>query len=111
MSCARFCVCNDQALIFNWLVVLLILEYFTQKVNIIISKFCAIHILNIGGEELLYDNVKRICKEKGIPISRLEEELEFPRSYICKWNDNEPGIRKVQKVADYLGVPIEKLLE
>ena len=42
---------------------------------------------------------------------KLEEILGFPRSSICKWNDNEPGIRKVQKVADYLGVPIEELLK
>ena len=53
---------------------------------------------------MLYDNVKKICEEKGITIMQLEQELEFPRSYICKWN-------KVQKVADYLGVPIEKLLK
>lgn len=60
---------------------------------------------------MLYDNVKKICEEKGITIMQLEQELEFPRSYIYKWNNNEPGIRKVQKVADYLGVPIEKLLK
>lgn len=60
---------------------------------------------------MLYDNVKTLCKERGITILKLEEDLDFPRSYICKWNENEPGIRKVKKVADYLGVPIEKLLE
>lgn len=60
---------------------------------------------------MLYDNVKSICKEKGIPISKLEDDLQFPRSYICKWNKNEPGIRKVQKVAEYLNVSIEELLE
>ena len=57
------------------------------------------------------NNIVKARKEKGITIMQLEQELEFPRSYICKWNNNEPGIRKVQKVADYLGVPIEKLLE
>ena len=62
-------------------------------------------------KKLLYDNVKRLCDEHKISISALERMLEFPRSSICKWNENEPGIRKVQKVADYLGVPIEKLLE
>lgn len=36
--------------------------------------------------------------------------MDFPRSYICKWNENEPGIRKVQKVAAFLGVSIEELL-
>lgn len=60
---------------------------------------------------MLYDNVKSICIEKGITIAALERELDFPRSSIQKWNENEPGIRKVQKVADFLGVPIERLLE
>ena len=41
----------------------------------------------------------------------MERDLGFPRSYVCKWNENEPGIRKVQKVADYLHVSIEELLE
>ena len=49
--------------------------------------------------------------EKGISVSMLEKKMEFSNGSISKWNDNEPGIRKVQKVADYLGVPIEKLLE
>ena len=60
---------------------------------------------------MLYDNVKTLCDEQKISISALERALKFPRSSICKWNENEPGIRKVQKVADYFGVPIEKLLK
>jgi len=60
---------------------------------------------------LLYNNVKVLCERDGISVSQLERTLNFPRSSICKWNENEPGIRKVQKVADYFGVSIEKLLE
>ena len=60
---------------------------------------------------MLYDNVKVMCAARGISISQLERDLEFPRSSICKWNDNQPGIRKVQKVADYFKVPIEALLK
>jgi hypothetical protein len=89
-------------------VVLLILEYFTQKVNIFSQYFTQ---FKKGGDHLLYNNVKALCEEHGISISFLERELDFPRSSICKWNENEPGIRKVQKVADYLNIPIEKLLE
>ena len=59
---------------------------------------------------MLYDNVKKLCEEKGVSILSLEKALGFPRSSICKWNENEPGIRKVQKVADYHGVTIEELL-
>lgn len=60
---------------------------------------------------MLYDNVKVLCRERGISVLKLEAALGFPRSSICKWNENEPGIRKVQKAADYLGVSIERLLE
>lgn len=59
---------------------------------------------------MLYDNVKKICVEKEISIGSLEKALKLSNGSICKWNENEPGIRKVQKVAEYLGVPIEKLL-
>ena len=59
---------------------------------------------------MLYDNVKIFCAEKNISIGQLEKELGFSNGSICKWNENEPGIRKVQKVAEYLGVSIEELL-
>lgn len=60
---------------------------------------------------MLYDNVRRMCEQKGISVSMLEKKMEFSNGSISKWNDNEPGIRKVQKVADYFGVAIENLLE
>ena len=60
---------------------------------------------------MLYDNVKRVCSENGISVGYVEKQCELSNGSISKWNENEPGIRKVQKVAEYLGVPIEKLLE
>lgn len=60
---------------------------------------------------MLYDNVKILCAENNISVGRLEKDLNFSNGCISKWNENEPGIRKVQKVADYFRVPIEKLLE
>ena len=92
----------------NWFLITLIIEYFTQYVNLLTLYF---RQKMKGGDHLLYNNVKALCEEHGISFSFLERELDFPRSSICKWNENEPGIRKVQKVADYLNIPIEKLLE
>ena len=60
---------------------------------------------------MLYDNVKRVCSEKGVSVRYVEKQCELSNGSISKWNENEPGIRKVQKVADYFGVSIEKLLE
>ena len=59
---------------------------------------------------MLYDNIKLICTKKGISVGSIEKALGFSNGSICKWNENEPGIRKVQKVADYLKVPIEILI-
>ena len=60
---------------------------------------------------VLYDNVKQACREKGVSVSALEKAVGCSNGCISKWNESEPGIRKVQKVADYLGVAIEDLLE
>ena len=59
----------------------------------------------------LYGNIKKACNEKGISIKALEEKLGFPRSSICKWDINTPGIDKVKAVADELGRPINDLLD
>lgn len=65
-----------------------------------------------GCEELpIYDNIKTACKEKGITISVLEEELEFTRGSIYKWSKHCPSVEKIKKVADYFGVSIEYFLE
>lgn len=60
---------------------------------------------------MIYDNIKAICEIRGISVGKIEKELNLSNGIISKWNESEPGIRKVQKVADYLGVPIEELLK
>lgn len=60
---------------------------------------------------MLYDIVKRLCLQKGVSVGRVEKECGLSNGSISKWNENEPGIRKVQKVANYLEVSIEEFLE
>ena len=64
-----------------------------------------------GGEMVLFDNIKELCEKKGVSVWKLEKDLGFSNRSISKWNETDPGIRKVQKVADYFGVAIEDLLE
>ena len=68
-------------------------------------------LILIGGENVLFDNIKSLCERKGISVWRLERDLGFSNRSVSKWNETDPGIRKVQKVADYLGVAIEDLLK
>lgn len=60
---------------------------------------------------MVYDNIKKICENKGITISQIERDLGFSNASIRKWKECDPGVRKVQKVADYLKVPIERFLK
>lgn len=57
----------------------------------------------------LYENIKKACSERGISINKLETELRLPRSSVSKYNKNSPSIDKVQKIADFLGFPLEYL--
>ena len=58
----------------------------------------------------IYQNVKTACLESNITVNALEKQLNFPRSSICKWDKNTPGIDKVKAVADYFQKPIEYFL-
>ncbi len=60
---------------------------------------------------MIYENVRNLCMKKGISVSKLETNLHFSRSSICKWDKNIPNIKKVQAVANYFKVPIESLLD
>ena len=59
---------------------------------------------------MIYRNIKAIADEKGISIRRIELDTGITPSSIYHWDKIKPSVDKVAKVADYLGVPIEKLL-
>ena len=40
----------------------------------------------------------------------LEEELNFPRGSICKWDKNIPSVLKVKAVADALHTTVDELM-
>ena len=59
---------------------------------------------------MIYQNIKAIADSKGISIRRIELDTGITPSSIYHWDKVKPSVDKVAKVADYLGVTIEKLL-
>ncbi|MCJ7837478.1 helix-turn-helix domain-containing protein [Cuneatibacter sp. NSJ-177] len=55
------------------------------------------------------DKVKVLCKEKKIPISKLEKELGFSNGYIGQLKKGVFPDDRLKKIADYLGVSIDYL--
>lgn len=58
----------------------------------------------------LYEQIRDVAKNKGYSINRLEKELGFARSSINKFNKNNPGVDKLQQIADLLDVSVDYLM-
>ena len=58
----------------------------------------------------MLNRIKQLCKQNGIPISRLEEETGISRNSIGRWEQSVPSVDKVQKVAEYFNVSLDWLV-
>jgi len=56
------------------------------------------------------DRVRQLCKEKGIPISRLERECKFSNGYINGLRKGSIPDDRLRLIADYLGVSTDYLM-
>ena len=60
---------------------------------------------------MLYENIKRIARQKGVSIYRIEKDLDLSNGMISKWSTSTPFVTNIRKVADYLNVPLEELMQ
>ena len=60
---------------------------------------------------MIYDNICREAKKNNVSINFLEKKCNLATGSVSKWNSVSPSVKSLKKVADYLGVPIEELLE
>ena len=56
------------------------------------------------------DRIYAICKERNIPISRLERACDFSNGYIRRLQKGYMPSDRLQKVADYLQVTVSYLI-
>lgn len=59
----------------------------------------------------LKEKVQTICKAKGIPTYKVEEDCGFAKGYISKLDKSAPSTDKIKKIADYLDVSVDYLLD
>lgn len=58
----------------------------------------------------IYNNIKAVCKSRGVSISKLEEDLGFTRSSLYKWDRHQLSIGNLKKVADYFNITVDELI-
>lgn len=54
-----------------------------------------------------YDLILRLCQEKGVKITNVEEELGFARGSFKKIDSSKPSAEKIYALASFFGVPME----
>lgn len=54
------------------------------------------------------ERVKELCKEKGISLNKLEQEIGVASGYLSKLDN--PGIRTIKLIADYFDVSVDYLI-
>ena len=62
-------------------------------------------------ENIVYQRIKDLCKERGITMTKLVDELGISESLIRKWKStSSPSIDKLRLIAKYFGVTVDYLI-
>lgn len=60
--------------------------------------------------QILVNNIKKICKDQNISISVLEKELFMSPGLISRWTKTTPALDRVLEIANYLQVSLDTLI-
>ena len=63
-----------------------------------------------GDNKLIYDRIKKICKEKGISVTQVERNAGLSNGAISKWNKASPTVDNLHAVTEVLGCSVDDLL-
>lgn len=60
--------------------------------------------------ELLVNNIKKLCKENQIKIHQLEKEVDIGAGTISRWVKSDPTLSRVVSIADFFHVTVDDLI-
>ena len=58
----------------------------------------------------LKERIQALCKNNGISMNQLEQNLGFGKGYISKLGKSTPNANKLQKIAQYFHVSVDYLM-
>lgn len=60
---------------------------------------------------MIYDKIKKLCKDKGISVASVEKKAGLSNGAISKWNNVSPTVDNLKAVAKVLKVKVDRLLD
>ena len=62
-------------------------------------------------ESVAYQRIMELCRDRGITVTKLAEDVGLSDSLIRKWKSaGSPSISKIRKIAEYFGVSVDYLI-
>lgn len=55
--------------------------------------------------------IRELCKKRGITLADLERQASISPKSIFSWDDSEPSVYRVYRVAKILGTTVEEILK
>lgn len=59
---------------------------------------------------MIFENIAKLCEERGISIAKLERSTGIGNGTIKRWVTSSPTVENVRKVAEYFGVLVDDLI-
>lgn len=59
---------------------------------------------------MILENIRALCKERGVSISTLEKATKIGNGTIARWGESSPRVDNLKAVADYFGVTVNDLI-
>ena len=85
---------------------------YTYSSNHIVTYSCNLDkSLHIEKGGTMLHNIKEKCKERHLTVAELERKAGITQRTIRRWDEQEPSVYKVFRVAKVLDTTVEKLLE
>lgn len=61
-------------------------------------------------EHSIVNTIRELCKKKGTNFAKLERENGISNGQIRRWDNQNPKVSVINKIAKHLNVPIEYLI-
>ena len=58
-----------------------------------------------------YETIQKYCKLRGTSVAKMERDLNFARGSIAKIDEHKPSADKIWRICDYLGMPMNLLMD
>lgn len=58
----------------------------------------------------ILDRIKKLCKLKGITLSRMEKDIGLSQGAAYKWKNSSPSLEVLEKLSNFFNVSVDYIM-